>query len=71
MKEIFLAQEDQMKTWLDTDVGMEAQPLKEAMPKGGIASLFAMLSGPSKLIGWPEGTYAAACVAMVTRTAQP
>jgi hypothetical protein len=59
------------KARLGTDAGMEAQPLKKALPEGGIQSLFVMLSAPSKLIGWPEGTSAAACVAMVERTAQP
>jgi hypothetical protein len=59
-----------MKTRLGTDAGMEVEPLNEAPQEGGILSLFAMLSAPSKLIGWPEGTSAAACVAMVERTAQ-
>jgi hypothetical protein len=60
-----------MKTRLDTDAGLEAQPLKKALPKGGIPLLFAMPSAPSEIISGPEGSYMALCVAMVIRTAQP
>ncbi len=60
-----------MKTRLDTDVGIEEKSLKKVLPEGRIPSLFAMLSVPSKLIGLPKHMSAAACIAMVARTAQP
>ncbi len=39
MEEIILAKENSKKTWLSTNTGMEAEPLKEALPKGGIPSI--------------------------------
>jgi hypothetical protein len=71
MEEIVLAQENSKKKELGTDARMEAQPLKEALPEGGNPSFICQAECTNKLIGWPEGTSAAACVAMVARTAQP
>jgi hypothetical protein len=71
MEEIVLAPENSKKKELGTDAKIEAQPLKEALSKGGNPSIICQAECTNKLIGLPEGTSAAACVTMVTRTAQP